>query len=197
METNNLVYQKDSNIVTDSLTIAEVFEKRHDKVLRDIKNLSCSKEFKMLNFGESTYVNKQGRKMPCYVIKENGFYILAMGYTGEKAMQFKERYINEFQRMRSILESQKKQQFLLGESQTSILSKQQKEIQIAVHDRILSLYPNVRDSGRRKYYAKIYQQLKAKFKVDSYRDLQAADFEKALLFIKERDSPKLAGGIKK
>lgn len=178
---NNLVYQQDAAIVTDSLAIAEVFEKRHDKVLRDIKNLTCSEEFKMLNFGESSYINKQGRKMPLFVIKENGFYMLAMGYTGEKAMQFKERYINEFQRMRTLLESQN--------IHSTIVSKQQKEIQLAVKNRMFCLYPGLSDNARRKYYAKLYQQLKTKFEVNSYRDIPSSDFEKALVFIKEWDSP--------
>jgi len=180
---NNLVYQQDAAIVTNSLAIAEVFEKRHDKVLRDIKNLTCSEEFKMLNFGESSYINKQGRKMPLFVIKENGFYMLAMGYTGEKAMQFKERYINEFQRMRTLLESQNKQ--------STIVSQQQKEIQLAVKNLMYGLYPTLSDNARRKYYAKIYQQLKTKFEVNSYRDIPTSDFEKALVFIKEWDSPLL------
>ncbi|MEM5592055.1 Rha family transcriptional regulator [Niallia circulans] len=180
---NNLVYQQDAAIVTDSLAIAEVFEKRHDKVLRDIKNLTCSEEFKMLNFGESSYINKQGRKMPLFVIKENGFYMLAMGYTGEKAMQFKERYINEFQRMRTLLES--------NNIQSTIVSKQQKEIQLAVKNRMFGLFPSLSDNARRKYYAKLYQHLKTKFEVNSYRDILSSDFEKALFFIKEWDSPLL------
>lgn len=181
---DSLVYQKNSAIVTDSLTIARVFQKRHDKVLRDIKNLSCSKQFKVLNFGESSYVNKQGREMPLYIIKENGFYILAMGYTGDKAMAFKEQYINEFQRMRTVLESRK-------EHQLTLFSKQQNAIKDAVRTRIILLYPSVRDNARRKYYARIYQQLKSEYSVLSYRDIHGNDFESALAFIRKWDSPKL------
>ncbi|SFG10113.1 Rha family transcriptional regulator [Sporolactobacillus nakayamae] len=182
---DSLVYQKNSAIVTDSLTIAKVFQKRHDKVLRDIKNLSCSEQFKVLNFGESSYFNKQGRKMPLYIIKENGFYILAMGYTGDKAMAFKEQYINEFQRMRTILESRK-------EHRLTLVSKQQNAIKDAVRTRIMLLYPSVRDNARRKYYARIYQQLKAKCGVESYRDINSLDFDFAMKFIQDWDSPKLA-----
>jgi len=36
--------------ITISLIVAEVFNKRHDNVMRDIKNLSCSNEFRLLNF---------------------------------------------------------------------------------------------------------------------------------------------------
>lgn len=185
---DSLVYQKNAAIVTDSLTIAKVFQKRHDKVLRDIKNLSCSEQFKVLNFGESSYLNKQGREMPLFIIKENGFYILAMGYTGDKAMAFKEQYINEFQRMRTILESRK-------EHQLTLVSKQQNAIKDAVRTRIMMLYPSVRDNARRKYYARIYQQLKAKYSVQSYRDINSLDFESAMKFIQNWDSPKLASAI--
>lgn len=41
----------------DSLTVAEVFDKRHDNVIRDIRQLDCSEEFRLLNFDESTYIN--------------------------------------------------------------------------------------------------------------------------------------------
>lgn len=191
-----LVYEKESKVVTDSIMIAAVFEKRHDKILRDIRNLKkqCPINFFSLNFAESHYINKQGRKMPLYIITENGFYLLAMGYTGERAMQFKIRYINEFQRMRTLLESRKKQlEIQMGqatallesyEDKITILSKQQKEIQLAIRERIHTLYPNVSDKGRRKYFARIYQELKALFNVDSYRDIRQKDFDEALNFIK-------------
>jgi Rha family phage regulatory protein len=181
---NSLVYERDTAIVTDSLTIADVFQKRHDKVLRDIKSLACSQEFKTLNFGESTYKNKQDRSMPMYIITENGFYILAMGYTGGKAMQFKERYINEFQRMRTILESQKV-------PQVTLVFKQQIKIKRAVRERIMRLFPSINDTARRKYYSQIYAQLKAKFNISSYRDIRSSDLESALVFIDQWHSPKM------
>nr|WP_250622204.1 Rha family transcriptional regulator [Bacillus subtilis] len=42
---NQLVFIEGDQVVTDSLTVAEVFGKRHDTVLRDIRNLDSSKEF--------------------------------------------------------------------------------------------------------------------------------------------------------
>lgn len=103
----NLVFIEGNNVFTDSLTIAEVFQKGHDKVLRDIRNLKCSVEFRQANYGESSYKNKQGRIMPSFIMTFDGFAMLAMGYTGEKAMQFKEMYIAEFNRTRHMLESHK------------------------------------------------------------------------------------------
>lgn len=101
-----LVFVENDKPITDSLTVATVFEKTHDKVLRDIRGLSCSKEFRLANFGESSYSNKQGRTMPKYIMTEQGFVLLAMGYTGKDAMRFKEAYIAEFERMREELRQQ-------------------------------------------------------------------------------------------
>lgn len=79
--------------VVSSLDVAETFGKQHAHVLRDIKELECSEEFRLSNFGESSYINSQNKKQPMYYMTRDGFTILVMGYTGEKAMRFKEAYI--------------------------------------------------------------------------------------------------------
>lgn len=86
-----------------SLDVAETFGKGHDHVLRDIRELGCSDEFRLSSFGESTYVNAQGRKHPLVVMNRDGFTLLAMSYTGEKAMRFKEAYIKQFNAMEKAL----------------------------------------------------------------------------------------------
>lgn len=98
-----LVFVENNRPVTDSLVIAEHFEKNHSDVLRDIRNLGCSDEFRLSNFAESTYLNQRGRETPRYLITQQGFMIVAMGYTGPKAMDFKERFIAEFDNMRDQL----------------------------------------------------------------------------------------------
>ena len=95
--------KKEVNVVT-SLDVAETFEKRHDNVLKDIRELECSNEFRLLNFEESYYMNLQNKKQPMYYITKDGFTILVMGYSGEKAMRFKEAYIKQFNAMESILQ---------------------------------------------------------------------------------------------
>lgn len=99
-----LVFVHQDRPVTDSLTVARVFEKEHKNVLRDIEDLGCSPQFSRLNFVPSTYVTERGREYPKYVITEQGFILLAMGYTGARAMAIKEQYIAEFDRMRQALE---------------------------------------------------------------------------------------------
>ena len=91
--------------VTTSLLVAEVFGKYHKNVLRDIETLSCSEEFNRLNFGPIEYTDKMGRVQKAYEITKDGFSFLVMGYTGEKAAQFKEMFIREFNKREEMLKS--------------------------------------------------------------------------------------------
>jgi Rha family phage regulatory protein len=100
---NQLVFVDENQAVTTSLIVAEVFGKGHDKVLRDIREMECSMEFRFANFGESTYLNSQNKEMPMYLMNQKGFTLLAMGYTGKEAMKYKEAYIDEFERMETEL----------------------------------------------------------------------------------------------
>lgn len=85
--------------VTTSLAVANYFTKRHERVLDRIRNLECSAEFAEHNFVLSGYTDASGRKLPCYQITRDGFAFLAMGFTGKRAAQFKEAYINAFNQM--------------------------------------------------------------------------------------------------
>lgn len=90
---------------TTSLKVAEFFERNHRHVLRDIRDLvaKCSKNFTEPNFGLSEYTDPTGRKLPMYLLTKDGFMMLAMGYTGERAMRLKEAYIAQFNAMEEAL----------------------------------------------------------------------------------------------
>lgn len=91
--------------VVSSLDVAETFEKRHADVLRDIEELGCSKDFRERNFALSKYlIENNKRSYPMYYMTRDGFTILVMGYTGEKAMRFKEAYIKQFNAMEKALQ---------------------------------------------------------------------------------------------
>ena len=107
---NNYGIFADTNNVArvDSRFVADYFEKRHSHVIRDIQSITepnsgLSEEFTKLNFELSSYVDSTGRKLPCYLLTRDGFTILAMGYTGKKAMKFKELYINQFNKMEDFI----------------------------------------------------------------------------------------------
>lgn len=94
---------KEEVTVVSSLDVAETFDKEHRRVLQDIRELQCSEEFRVLNFVQSYYINSQNKKQPMFNITKDGFTLLAMGYTGAKAMQFKESYIKQFNAMEKAL----------------------------------------------------------------------------------------------
>ena len=102
-----LVFIENNRPVTDSLTVAETFGKNHKDVLRDIRNLECSQEFNQRNFAPIDYTDTQNRTYQKYLITQDGFSFLVMGYTGKEAARFKEMYIGEFNRMREQLNNPK------------------------------------------------------------------------------------------
>ena len=96
------INKEDVTVVT-SLDVADTFGKRHADVLRDIEHLQCSEEFTQRNFALTAYKDASGKSNKEYLITRDGFTILVMGYTGEKAMKFKEAYIKQFNAMEKAL----------------------------------------------------------------------------------------------
>lgn len=93
-------------IKTTSLDVAEKFGRKHKHVLRDIKNLGCSAEFNGSNFGLVEYTDEKGEKRPMYEMTRDGWAVLVMGFSGPKAMVWKEKYIAAFNLMeRRMLDS--------------------------------------------------------------------------------------------
>ena len=92
----------DGRPATTSLDVSKFFRKRHDAVLRDIRNIiaNCPEEFTAHNFVVSNYMDNTGRSLAMYIIFRDGFTLLAMGYT---AMRFKLAYIEAFNRMEAEL----------------------------------------------------------------------------------------------
>lgn len=94
----------------DSLFVAEFFEKEHKNVLRDIAKITApasglSTNFGRLNFEPTSYVDGWNRKQKAYAMTRDGFTMLVMGYTGAKAMRFKELYIRRFNEMERFIKT--------------------------------------------------------------------------------------------
>lgn len=109
---NELVTIQNDQAITTSLKVAEVFEKRHDHVVRDIRALiSQMKEVPKIGeykhgamFYEKSYKAEGSlRSYPYYEMNFNGFALLTMGFTGEKALKFKLDYIAAFDAMKNKL----------------------------------------------------------------------------------------------
>jgi Rha family phage regulatory protein len=99
-KSSDLVFiSKTNDLVTDSYLVAEYFGKRHAHVLDKIKNLGCSQNFNERNFSPVHYHDAKGEVRPKYQMTKNGFMFLVMGFTGKRAAEIKERYIQAFDEM--------------------------------------------------------------------------------------------------
>lgn len=105
-----MITERDGIPVTTSRAVAEQFGKQHKNVIRDIENLRATldetengKAFNRLNFEPVTLPDAKGESRPAYLLTRDGFTLLAMGFTGAKAVQFKVAYINAFNRMERLI----------------------------------------------------------------------------------------------
>lgn len=94
-----LVIMNNHQAVTTSLKVAEVFEKEHKDVMKSIRNLTAQNCAVLKMFVEDKYINSQNKQQPMYYMNRDGFTLLAMGFTGSKAMEFKLKYIEAFNKM--------------------------------------------------------------------------------------------------
>lgn len=102
---NDLVYLKNEEAMTDSLSVAEHFHKNHKDVIRKIENLlendsaqNCARCFKA-----SKYKDAKGEWRKKYLMNRDGFVFLVMGFTGKKANEWKWSYIHAFNSMEEII----------------------------------------------------------------------------------------------
>lgn len=104
-----LVTVSHNRAITTSLVVAQQFGKQHYNVVRDIRTLLVDlPPDHALNFEETVYErnNPSGGapiRSPAYEITRDGFTLLAMGFTGKRALQFKLAYIDAFNKMEAEL----------------------------------------------------------------------------------------------
>ena len=92
-------HENNRYIYASSKDVAAYFGKRHADVLRVIRNLKCSGEFYRLNFTPFKTNDLTGESTSHVDMTREGFTFLVMGFTGAKALQFKEAYIAAFNEM--------------------------------------------------------------------------------------------------
>ncbi len=94
----------DGEVFTTSLDIAAVFEKRHADIISKIAELPAD-DFNERNFSLVKYQDQKGEFRPMYKITRDGFSLLVMGFTGEKAYKWKIEFINAFNKMEAIIKN--------------------------------------------------------------------------------------------
>lgn len=204
----NLVIMHNRQAVTTSLQIAKTFEKNHRDVLRGIDLLKKDVRNFAQMFSESSMPDSYGRPRRIYYLNRDGFSLLAMGFTGAKALQFKLAYIEAFNEMEDSLR-QHPQPLTLPE-QIQIIAQGYDGLAKDVEDikNRMGLPGNMAHAFSKRRNAKVIEVLGGKksnayedktvrsrvyralfssycetFNQDRYNDLPMKDFDKALAFI--------------
>lgn len=169
--------KREINVCT-SLDVAETFEKEHRHVLEDIRRISESLSTAEMSalFYEGEYKASNGKKNPMYYMNRDGFTLLAMGYTGEKAMRFKLAYINQFNQMEELLKGkliEREKGIVVRQAFTKALKESGEDERM--HNHAYSLYT---DLVYKAVFGKNAKQLREEYgitKQDNLRDLFAQE----------------------
>lgn len=96
-----IVHLKNGRSFCDSRDVAAHFCKAHKNVLRDIDRIieGLGDCFAKLNFEPSEYIDQTGRKNRCFNLSRDGFTLLAMGFSGQSALDWKVKYLEAFNAM--------------------------------------------------------------------------------------------------
>lgn len=135
-----IVYRGESNQpLTNSKLVAEVFGKSHKHVLDAIREIVKGYAEKSADpmFEETTYINEQNKQSyPMFIMNQDGFTLLAMGFNGKKAMEFKLKYIEAFNAMKRQIEQSKPsvpQNYL--EALKSLVKAEEEKQQLALENK--------------------------------------------------------------
>lgn len=96
---NELVIMKNERAVTSTTNVAKNFKREHHNVMKSVEALK--KDVVNFNemFFETTEPDSYNRERKVYLMNRDGFTLLAMGFTGKRAMEFKLKYIEAFNDM--------------------------------------------------------------------------------------------------
>ena len=165
-------------ITTTSLAVSKTFGKDHKNVLQSIQNLDCPQNFNALNFQLVEYTDAKGEKRPMYLITRDGFTILAMGFTGKRAMEFKIKYIEAFNRMEEELRGRKEPPSI-PQDPPKITFIQRRILSEIVTSRSHLLHFDQRDP----MMARMWEGLMDHFRIDRLGDLPEHLFQSARSFL--------------
>lgn len=107
--------------MTTSVNIAQYFDREHRIVTRAIRNIlpHVSEGFRVRNFVHPVRLTIAGQSVDGYLLTRSGFAMIALGFTGEKAIQFREAYITRFDEMEGQLRRRQYKENLLGSPRIS------------------------------------------------------------------------------
>lgn len=103
------ITEKEGQLVVTSRQVASDFEKEHNDTKKRIRELIKDMGEKSHNyFITSAYKDSMNRHQEEFLLTRDGFSLLVMGFTGSKALQWKLKYIEAFNKMETKLKEVKK-----------------------------------------------------------------------------------------
>lgn len=205
----------DGELVVTSRQVAEDFGKQHQHVTQAIENLISENSLLKSMMMESEYTTERGRKYKEYLLTRDGFSLLVMGFTGSRALQWKLKYIEAFNKMEQALKEPQKQltpiemmelQFKIlkeqgqkldeVEEKVEVLSNsmtidygQQEVINRIAKERMVQVLGGKDTPAYRelskKVFSNLWKRYKQVFHVSSYKDTAKKDYEDAIKYIEE------------
>lgn len=149
MNEDLMIFERKEHAVVRSRTIAEKFGKQHQHVTQAIENLISENPLVKNMFIKSRYETERGRAYKEYLVNRDGFSLLVMGFTGEKALEWKLKYITAFNRMEEFIRERKSTEWLMTR-------KQGKLVRRAETDTLASLVEYAEFQGSRNMRKKVY-----------------------------------------
>jgi len=115
LHVKELVHQNHGKVFTDSLSVAENFNKYHKHVLEKIDSyFEIDDEFSRSNFRLRNFKGNDGKEHRKYEMTRDGFTMLAMSFTGKKAFEWKKNYMNAFNTMEQIITQKQNQEWQIA-----------------------------------------------------------------------------------
>jgi len=99
---SQLTHYNGNDLTTDSLIVAQKFQKKHKDVLRKIENILRNDDGR-LSFAPSSYQNSQNKKQKKYIMNRRSFSILCMSFNGKRALRWKNDFYDAFEKMERVL----------------------------------------------------------------------------------------------
>ena len=143
---NDLVSVSNGKVVVTSKQVSDHFGKVHRQILRDIRDLiGDAGEFGQYSFVLSSYKSLQNKELPCYEMTRDGFSLLAMGFTGKKATEWKIKYIKAFNAMEAeILSNRTKEISVMDELNKAYLLMESDKEKVSVFGSGLNEWKQIR-----------------------------------------------------
>lgn len=177
-----LVTVSNNRVITKSTDVAKQFHKQHTKVIRSINSLIAETgEWGIANFGDTLITNEQnGEQYQIYEITRDGFTLLAMGFTGKKALQFKLGYIEAFNMMEAELlriSAESRTPYTVNPNDT-LTAAQAEQLRVALKNKCDAL-PKDKQAA---FMTKGWSKLKTHFGC-TYRQIPQREFSEALSLV--------------